>query len=222
MKNFSVQQVLGNSWKLFQEHWQVLLLAGAIETIFGLVGVALGSTIDRSAPLVALLIQLVFLVIQIGLSVGVVKIALEIVDGRKPQISEMWTNFSYAPNYILMSIVMIVIVGLGLVLLVLPGLYLLIRLQLAPYFLIDKKVSAFDALSMSWKNTKENFWNLLAFDLVIFVVYFVIALIFAIIGGVLSSFVPMASTIFTSIGGLLVSGVLALAVAMVYRKLSNT
>lgn len=57
-------------------------------------------------------------------------------------------------NMLLLSILSGFVIVLGFLLFIIPGLIILPRLTLAPYFLIDQKLTFLDAFKASWNSTK--------------------------------------------------------------------
>jgi hypothetical protein len=59
-------------------------------------------------------------------------------------------------NYLILSVLTIVILGVSLVLLIVPFFIVLPRILLAPYYLIDQKLGPIAALKASWHGTRGN------------------------------------------------------------------
>jgi uncharacterized membrane protein len=108
----------------------------------------------------------VLFVINLIIGIGLIKIALEFVDGRKPKFSEL---FYYKPaiNYFVASLIQGVIVVLGFILLIIPGIIFSTRLQYVSYLIVDKNLGPVDAIKKSWNVTRGNTWNLFFFGILI-------------------------------------------------------
>lgn len=111
-------------------------------------------------------------------------------------------GFGYAANnakkyylrflgtYILLG----VIVGLGFIAFVIPGVYLAVRLFLAPATVIAEKKRPFDALKRSWEMTRGNWWSIFAVALVLSIIAFFIGLI-PVIGTIIGMTVLISSVL---------------------------
>ncbi len=118
-----------------------------------------------------LLIIVVILRIAVSLiiSMGLIKITLEFVDKKKPQLSDLFYTKSLL-NFFLVNLIKGFIVFIGLILLVIPGIIFSIKLQFAEYLVIDKNKSVVDALNGSWEMTKGVKWNLFLFGILLFLI----------------------------------------------------
>jgi uncharacterized membrane protein len=106
-------------------------------------------------------------------------------------------------KYILTAIIVGIIVIVGLMLLIIPGIIFAVRLQFAPYLVVDRSAGPLTAIRGSWAMTKGSAGKLIIFD-------FVIGLITAL--GVLV----------LGVGLLVAAPVTMLATARVYRKLAQS
>lgn len=200
MEKFSIGGEVKNGWVIFKAHWRVLLSALAISAVLGIVSGVVTSSFD-GAPVNSAISSLLFWVAQMVVSIGMIKIAILLVDKKTTKLSEIYSNYPLFLNYLFMSIILGVIVGVGFILLIIPGIYLAVRLQLTPYFLIDKKVNPFEAISLSWNKSRGNFWSLFLFDLAM---------------GLLN----IGGAILLGLGLLVTVPVSMVAMAGVYRKVS--
>lgn len=116
--------------------------------------------------LLFLVLQLVRVIVGIVISMGVIKIVLEFIDNKKPQLSDIFYTKSII-NYVLVSIIKTVIVFVGFLLLIIPGIIFSIKLQFATYLVVDKNMGVVDALNKSWEMTKGVKWNLFLFSILL-------------------------------------------------------
>jgi uncharacterized membrane protein len=91
-----------------------------------------------------------------------------VFDNLSPKISDFLRAKSFFFRFLILSFIMGIVTMTGLLLLIVPGVYFLIRLQFAPFILIDKNCSVIEALKESERLTKGIFFNLLWFDLIMF------------------------------------------------------
>jgi len=117
-------------------------------------------------PFLYIILYLIIFVINLVIGIGLIKITLEFVDGKKPKLSQL---FYYKPivRYILASLINGIIVFVGLLLLIIPGIILAVRLQYATYLIIDKNLGPIEAIKTSWRITRGNTWNLFFFGIIL-------------------------------------------------------
>ncbi len=110
--------------------------------------------------------QIIMVIIESWLSIGIVIIALKRARDEEASISDLFKGHPYILNYILSSLIYAIIVIVGIVLLIIPGAIWSLKYMFYPYLIIDKNLSATDALKESGNITKGYKWDLLAFTLV--------------------------------------------------------
>ena len=95
---------------------------------------------------------------------GLIKISLEFIDRKKPQVSDLFYTKSIV-NYFLVSLINGIIVVLGFILLIVPGIILSIKLQYSTYLVVDKNMGVIESIKKSWEMTKGVKMNLFLLDL---------------------------------------------------------
>lgn len=105
-------------------------------------------------------------IINVIIDMGIIRIALKLVDMEKPSFSDLFQGKSLI-NYILASIINCVIIAVGFILLIIPGIIFAFRLQFAKYLVIDKGMGPVDAIHKSWDMTRGITWNLFLFSLLL-------------------------------------------------------
>ncbi len=207
MKDFSISDLLQKSFEDFKKNWKVLLGAFAVIFVISFVGSMITTALTKQdLGVVSFLLSLVLYVIQIGLSVGLIKIALGVVDGKAVKIDLLWesvtnSNWKLLGNYFLASLVVGIVVGVGFLLLVIPGILLMVKLAFAMYYVVDKGQGPMDAVKSSWNATKGMFVKLLIFFIVVGLINILAAFLLAL---------PLLLTV----------PVTMVAMARLYRKLS--
>lgn len=202
--HFSKSEAIKVGWDIFKKNALfligVVLVSGIISWIFSyLQSEVQGTDVQAFSPL----ISIASFIVNMAISVGVVRITLGFVDGKKPQFKELFDNFNMTLVHVILgSIIYGIIVFLGLLALVIPGIYLALKYQFYMYLIIDKKMGPIEAIKESGKITKGEIWNLLLFSLLMFGVM-IIGLL-ALIIGILAAY-----------------PVIMVAVAYVYRTLSK-
>jgi uncharacterized membrane protein len=121
--------------------------------------------LDKQFLIYIILYVLIFIINTI-IGMGLIKISLEFVDKKKPELRDLFHTKNLV-NFILASLIKGIIVLIGFILLIIPGIIFSIRLQFATYLIIDKNMSAVDAVKKSWEMTKGNAWNLFFFVIIL-------------------------------------------------------
>ncbi len=161
--------------------------------------------IVRDVSLLSFVVSLISWVVGLIIGVGLIKIALSFVSGKKAKIENLFQDYKNYPllfNYFLGTLATGVIILAGLVLLIIPGIFFAVRLQFVTYFIVDKNLDFISAIKASWKETKGQFWNLFILGIIFFLVM-VVGLIALLVG------------LFVAVPTIL------LAHAFVYRKISR-
>lgn len=179
MKDFSIGDILKQSFEDFRKNWKVLLGAFAVILGINLVGSFLQVWLaDNNMGVVSSLLSLVLYVVQIALSVGLIRIALGVVDGKGVKLELLWnsiSDFKLLAFYFLTSLIVGFAVGIGFVLLVIPGIFLMVKLAFSMYFVVDKNLGPVEAIKASWDMTKGKFINFLVFFIVVGVINIIAA-----------------------------------------------
>ena len=103
---------------------------------------------------VSVLVQVVFMV-------GLSTMAFNAIDGKKAGFDAFKMPIEVYLKFIATWIIYVFIVCVGLAFCILPGIFLAIRLEFTPFYMIDKNLSIDEAFKESWRNTSGNFWHLL-------------------------------------------------------------
>lgn len=116
----------------------------------------------------------------LGFIIGIA-IYIAYLQGAKGNKIEMGDAFKQALslpliiNMFILSIMVVLSVVAGFIALIIPALFILPRLTLAPYFLIDQKLDCVEAYSASWKTTKGHsgkIWGTIGASIVMFLPVF--------------------------------------------------
>jgi hypothetical protein len=209
--NWEVGEVIGQAWRIVQQHWAVLIFAPLL-ALLGMVvlgGAVQGLTaviIKESAEVGRVVAVAGFLfqyAAQAFLSVGTIRLGVSAARGERPDFGIVFSGadrmFSMLGVYILLGLA----VGLGFILLIVPGVILLFGFYLATYFCVDQKASPVDALKQSWEAMKGE-------KLKIFLFFLVVALMF---------FVGLLAC---GVGVLVAMAIANVALGIIYTRLSGT
>lgn len=163
-------------------------------------------------------------------SVGAVAIYLLLFDRKGGTVgSAIGAALPIVPLYFLMSMLVSMAVGIGLVLLIVPGVYLLGRLVNSGAVMVaERRMNPFDAIGGSWRLTRGKGWSVAGLVLLVaiagtvlsFAVTAVLGSVFLLVGGrdgvggllvlILSS--ALSAALYT---------ILIVLLAAIYRRLSG-
>lgn len=101
---------------------------------------------NTQAQFISFLITLV----QLFLSLGFIKIMLLLVQDEYVEVADMFNNFRPFLSYFVATFLYGIATFIGLLLLVIPGIFIAIRFQFYPYFILEENVSSFTALQKSF------------------------------------------------------------------------
>lgn len=136
--------------------WSILgigLLYVLISAILGNLGAEKGAGVHRSTGPGSLVASL----IGVFLDVAITFVLLAGVRGAKMSIGEaLKKSLPLYGKALLLNILTVIISVVTLLLLIVPFFIVMPRLELAMYFLIDKKLGPIEALKASWRATKGN------------------------------------------------------------------
>jgi uncharacterized membrane protein len=176
-KKFSI----GESFKFGLEHLKadfpfiltVVIGVLVISAILGLFGKGNAATIT-----IANILSIIFNII---VNIGLVRVVLRYSRNGKPSFQDFAVTEYITPlNYIIGTIVYFLIVLVGLVLFIIPGIILAVRLKFYSYLIVEKHMSALDALKESLDMTRGSTVDLILFILMGLVINFVGALFFGV------------------------------------------
>lgn len=164
---WSVGDAVSFGWRKFQEHLGQILLAVLIVFVANAILQGIGYAVGDSLVL-SLLFNLVSWVVTTVLSAGIIRAALDITEGRKPEAVQVLTP-PRLPQLLLLGVVTGVLVTVGLVLCILPGLVVILLTSFSTYFLLDRPdLDAIGALKASVNLVKDNLGSVLLWFLVCF------------------------------------------------------
>lgn len=108
------------------------------------------------------LLGVVFLTV---LSVGWIKIALDLLENKHVDYGYLFKFYYFGPRVIAVAVLRFFATMIGFCLLVIPAIIIFQRLRFAKYFVIDKNESVMQALKSSWKMTKGSVIHLVGYSI---------------------------------------------------------
>ena len=162
-------EVISRSWELFKSQMGIVIGAYLIVAIGTNVATQLVNTaLERIDPSLVIIGSLGMWVVSMYLNAGNTLLLLDVARGRQTDLSRLFQGGPIFVSFLLATIVVSLIVGLGFVLLIIPGVILALMFNFAPLIAVDRNAGVGDALSLSKEITTGNKWTLLLLCLVAF------------------------------------------------------
>lgn len=162
---FNKTEAFKNGWKLFKKHWKFLVPLLAILWIVSSVVDNILASIYQNSEAIGLILQLGLYFVNAVVGVGLVKIFLNILDGKPHSWRLLYQLYPRGLRNLAAGFLYTLMVVLGLLLFVVPGVYLALRYQFFMYEIADKNTGIIDSFKNSAKLTRGNIWNLFLFEL---------------------------------------------------------
>jgi len=165
-QRLSIGSAIDFGWEQTKKHFWFLALVVVITMVIGYLPGIVGDAFDED---MLPMIVIVFLVIgaffmwiaQMLVSVGLVRISLSLVDGKKPKLGILFDNFGYFLNYLAASILYGLATLGGLLFFVVPGIIFWVRFQFYSYAVVEEHASPIAALKRSWSMTRGVTWQVI-------------------------------------------------------------
>ena len=166
-KNFSKKEAIKSGWQTMKSNLGffigLLLLVWVISIGPGI----LTALVSGKIPLLSFILTIASWILQIIISMGLIKIALRFTNNEKGEFADLFSSYPLFFKYLFGSILYGLIVFGGFILLIVPGIIWSIKYQFFAYFIIDKELGPIEALKKSGEITKGVKWNLFLFGLLL-------------------------------------------------------
>lgn len=201
-KTFSIGESYSRAWAVFKENAFFLIGATLLTMIVSSFFSYLAEGPYKGIEPTEGILSLIGLFMRIWLNFNLLVVTIRILDGVKPEWQELFVWRDEMLSYMGASILYFFIIFLGCLLFIIPGLYFAIKYSLYGFLIADKRLGAFDALKKSGEVTSGVKWLLIGFGLV-------------------STGVAFLGVLAFGVGILVALPVISLALALVYRSLSQ-
>ncbi len=172
-----LQGLLLDSFRFFRNHLFSILLI-IVPVVFPIelfrtryAESLVGQESNLSADLPMLALGLLAYPIYAG---GVIFFIASVISGNRLKVRSCWLlGLKYWGPFLLLSLLLGAVTGLGFILFLVPGVIALVRFSFAEFELLLKGQSPPDALRKSWEATRPYFWLILGGYLIIFAAVYV-------------------------------------------------
>lgn len=211
MATFSKKEAIEYGWKTVKKDLKVFVLAALVLILVSGVPQMISSSLSeqmKSNPsnegvlgLFVFLLSIGMMILNLVISIGVIRFALKFIDGKKGEIKDLFaTNKKEVWQYFIGSLLYGLRVLLGYILLIIPGVIWSIKYSQYSYLIVDKGMSPSEAIKKSGEITEGNKMNLFLF-------------------GLLLGLINIAGALLLLVGLLVTIPLTLIAQAYVYRKL---
>jgi uncharacterized membrane protein len=199
IQKFSKKEAINFGWDISKKNFRFFILLFTLVVVVFIILSFIQSLVNEKS-LLSLILYIINIVVQIIISMGLVKISLKFCDNEKPKISDLFSSYPLFFKFLIGSIIYGLIVIGGLILLIIPGIIWSIQFQFFAYLILDKGISPIEALKKSSKITKGTKWDLFLF-------------------GILLGFINILGALAFLVGLFVTIPATMIATAFVYRKL---
>ena len=163
---FSTSEALRIGWRTTKSNLKPFLIIGAVGALLSLIGRALAAPSDGTALRAPL--SIVIELLQVAVMLAYARAALRAYDGRPIGVDRPMDLVARFWMFLLTVFLYGLIVSAGLLLLVVPGVYWGLKFLFAPFLVVDRRLTAIEALRESSRLTRGVKWPLLGFALAAF------------------------------------------------------
>ncbi len=103
-----------------------------------------------------------------GMSLGYIKVGIDIADKKKPEFKELFSCFSLLLKYLITLVLYTIVVSVGLVLFVIPGVIWAVQFGFYPFVVVKERLWPLGALRKSSELTSGVKGRLITFALALF------------------------------------------------------
>jgi uncharacterized membrane protein len=165
------KKFFSKAWSIFKEKWSFLYLVFFIMFAVQILASLLGSYNQDSMPEgVILLVSLASWVLNLVMSMGLIDILLKTIRGQDAEIEDLFNFKRKILSFVWANFLVGLIVVAGFILLIVPGVIWGIKYMFVQYLIVDKGLSASEAMKQSAQMTKDKKGRILVFGLFSFLI----------------------------------------------------
>jgi hypothetical protein len=199
--NFALGDALSYGWNAYWKNVGPMLLIAVVVFAIQIAFSAIGNATDSVA--VQVIFQLIGTLVSLLITLGWLRVSLEVTNGVKPELGDVFKANGYGP-FILASILFYIGVVIGFILLIIPGIIFIATFGFYGFVIAQRgdNVGVLESLQRSHEITRGHRWQLFGMAIVLFLVNLV---------GLLACIVGVVFT----------AGITLIAWAYLYRALSG-
>ena len=162
--DFSILGVIKDAWRETKGA-KAPILAGTIVMclvmfVIGAAGTFLGiDPTTMTGVVISMAVQALLTFLSVIFTAGLLYMGVRKVSGDDISWKMVFEGFSYTGQIVLATLLQTILIGIGLLLLVLPGIYLIVGYGLTLPLILDRKMSAWEAMETSRKAIHKVWWK---------------------------------------------------------------
>ncbi len=177
-KQYYIEQVIKNSFNKYLDNIGAFMATSAITVGLYVLFVVLAMFAVRSMNMAIAVGSIIIAIIMIFLGIySLFCQSLEVSQGKKTTFNSFNNYNDCIGNFILANIITVILTVTGIMLCYVPGLMIMSRLCLTPFYVLDKKMDALEAIKASWDATEGHTWNLVGANLLLSLIASAVAFI---------------------------------------------
>lgn len=166
--DFGKKKAISEGFQIFKKHFKFILGVYLISFAISIGRIFFNFPTGNSQLIeLSFVVNFVLGVLSIIVSIGTVKVWLNVVDNKTLKFSDLFKEYPLFFSFLLASIVNCILVIIGFVALIIPGIFFALRYQYFLFVMVEKKTGAMESLYLSEKVTRGNLKNLFLFNLLI-------------------------------------------------------
>ena len=184
-RKFEPTTVIRQSWDDFKLHAAILIAAAVIQIALAILIVGGAQLITwailnatgrppnldtTSAITIRVVSVVVSTLVNIFFQLGYITLALKVVRGQTPQISDLFSNFSRLGTGFLAFLILMVPSIIGFALLIIPGVILVLACFFTFWFIVDRNLPAVESIKASFAATRGAKWDIFVFVLLMLLI----------------------------------------------------
>ncbi len=160
-KELSLSEAIGFGWNAMKDNLWFFVI-----TFLILLGITLvQGMLTSGQSFASFLFLIAFYAVNMIVGMGIIKVSLKLVDGQKPEYSDLYASYPLFWSYLAASVLFGIMAGIGYMLLIIPGIIVSLQFGMFGYLVIDKGSAAIQSLQQSSKVTNGAKWNLFGLGL---------------------------------------------------------
>lgn len=179
-KEIQIKELIKFSWAKVKKHAPTLLVLFTSLMLLHFVGGWFLDQLQIRLPLLGFIASIAWFVLMILVSMGIIRSGLYFIEDKEVNLDTFRSSRQQVINYLLGEIYVAIIVILGFLALIIPGIYLALRYQFVSWSIVDKNMTATEAMEASSKMTENIKLKLLLFLIVIALMNAVAGMLFGI------------------------------------------
>jgi Zn-finger nucleic acid-binding protein len=162
--DFSILGVIKDAWRETKGA-KASILAGTIVMclvmfLIGAAGTFLGfDPATMAGVVISIVVQILLTLLSVIFTAGLLYMGVRKVSGDEISWKMVFKGFSFTGQIVVATVLQTILIGIGLLLLVLPGIYLVIGYGLTLPLILDREMSAWEAMETSRKAIHKVWWK---------------------------------------------------------------